>query len=134
MIKCENDNYNLKGADEEIKQELNVLIGFALLAEYLTINDLKDFIKAKTKGETYDGIEILEKIRDGKIKNSKIRVYKNDDYKFTIECGEKGILTNSQFHVGMLTSDKYSFEPIKERKMTLKDIEKELGYPVKIVS
>ena len=47
--------------------------------------------------------------------------------------GEKAILDNPNHHIGMLTSDKYTYEPIVRKEMTISEIEKELGYPIKII-
>ena len=80
-----------------------------------------------------DGLSLLEKIKTSEIKNCDIKVYKNDRYQFTIQCGEKSILDNPKHHIGMLTSDKYTYEPICKKEMTISEIEKELGYPIKIV-
>lgn len=79
------------------------------------------------------GLYLLQLIKEGLIKNCDIKVYKNNKYKFTIQCGEKAILDNPKHHIGMLTSDKYTYEPIIKKEMTVSEIEKELGYPIKIV-
>ena len=80
-----------------------------------------------------NGIALLNKIKDGGTKNCDIKVYKNNKYQFTIQCGEKAILDNPQHHIGMLTSDKYTYEPIDKKEMTISEIEKELGYSIKII-
>ena len=59
--------------------------------------------------------------------------FKNNKYQFTIQCGEKAILDNPQHHIGMLTSDKYTYEPVYKKEMTIAEIEKELGYSIKII-
>lgn len=79
------------------------------------------------------GLALLEEIKRGNIKNCDIKVYKNNKYQFTVKCGEKGILSNPRLHVGMLTSDKYTYEPIRAKEMTISEIEKELGYSIKII-
>lgn len=79
------------------------------------------------------GIELLKEVKDGKIKNCDIKVYKNNKYQFIIQCGEKAILDNPQHHIGMLTSDKYTYEPVLKKEMTISEIEKELEYQIKIV-
>lgn len=81
----------------------------------------------------FNGIILLEEIKKGKIKNCDIKVYKNNIYQFTIQCGEKAILDNPKHHIGMLTSDKYTYEPVYKKEMTIAEIEEELGYPIKIV-
>lgn len=80
-----------------------------------------------------NGISLLKDIKDRKIRNCDINVYKNNRYVFTIQCGEKAILDNPQHHIGMLTSDKYTYEPVYKKEMTISEIEKELGYSIKIV-
>lgn len=90
----------------------------------------KNEIKLYTR---FNGIMLLEKIKNRSIKNSDIKVYKNNIYQFTIQCGEKAILDNPKHHIGMLTSDKYTYEPVYKKEMTIAEIEKELGYPIKIV-
>lgn len=81
----------------------------------------------------FNGIILLEEIKKGNIKNCDIEVYKNNIYQFTIQCGEKAILDNPKHHIGMLTSDKYTYEPVYKKEMTIAEIEKELGYQIKIV-
>ncbi len=85
------------------------------------------------KIDRYEGLELLNEIKKQEIKNCEIKVYKNNKYQFTIQCGEKAILDNPQHHIGMLTSDKYTYEPIIKKEMTISEIEKELGYSIKIV-
>ena len=80
-----------------------------------------------------NGIKLLQLIKKGEVKNCDIKVYKENKYKFTIQCGEKAILDNPNFHVGMLTSDKYTYEPVIKKEMTISEIEKQLGYSIKIV-
>lgn len=80
-----------------------------------------------------NGLALLKEIKKGNIRNCDIKVYKNDKYQFTVKCGEKGILSNPKLHVGMLTSDKYTYEPIRVKEMTISEIEKELGYSIKII-
>lgn len=80
-----------------------------------------------------EGIELLEQIKSQYIKNCDIKVYKNNKYQFTIQCGEKAILDNPKHHIGMLTSNKYTYEPVLKKEMTISEIEKELGYSIKIV-
>lgn len=82
---------------------------------------------------SFNGIMLLKEIKNGSIKNCDIEVYKNNIYQFTIQCGEKAILDNPKHHIGMLTSDKYTYKPICKKEMTIAEIEKELGYPIKIV-
>lgn len=82
---------------------------------------------------SFNGIMLLKEIKNGSIKNCDIEVYKNNIYQFTIQCGEKAILDNPKHHIGMLTSDKYTYKPIYKKEMTIAEIEKELGYPIKIV-
>ena len=82
---------------------------------------------------TFNGVELLERIKSKTIKNCNIEVYKNNKYQFTIQCGEKAILDNPQHHIGMLTSDKYEYKPIIKKEMTISEIEKALGYSIKIV-
>ena len=81
----------------------------------------------------FNGIILLEEIKKDNIKNCDIEVYKNNIYQFTIQCGEKAILDNPKHHIGMLTSDKYTYEPVHKKEMTIAEIEKELGYQIKIV-
>ena len=80
-----------------------------------------------------NGIMLLKEIKNGRIKNCDIEVYKNDIYQFTIQCGEKAILDNPKHHIGMLTSNKYTYKPIYKKEMTISEIEKELGYSIKII-
>lgn len=80
-----------------------------------------------------NGIMLLKEIKKGNIKNCDIKVYKNNIHQFTIQCGEKAILDNPKYHIGMLTSDKYTYEPVHKKEMTIAEIEEELGYPIKIV-
>lgn len=82
---------------------------------------------------SFNGIMLLKEIKNGSIKNCDIEVYKNNIYQFTIQCREKAILDNPKHHIGMLTSDKYTYKPICKKEMTIAEIEKELGYPIKIV-
>lgn len=81
----------------------------------------------------FNGVELLERIKSKAIKDCDIEVYKNKKYQFTIQCREKAILDNPQHHIGMLTSDKYEYKPIIKKEMTISEIEKELGYSIKIV-
>ena len=79
------------------------------------------------------GITLLQDIKEGKVKNCDVKVYKNNKYQFTIQVGEKAILDNPKHHIGMLTSDKYTYEPVYKKEMTIAEIEKELGYSIKII-
>lgn len=86
-----------------------------------------------TLSNKLNGIKLLEEIKQGHIKNCNINVYKNKQLKFIVQCGEKTLLDNPEHHVGMLLSDKYTYEPIEVKEMTIAEIEKELGYPIKVV-
>lgn len=99
----------------------------------------KEFVCCNVKDGEFEiirylkGIRLLQEIEKGNIKNCDIKVYKKNKYQFTIQCGEKAILDNPNHHIGMLTSDKYTYEPIIKKEMTVSEIEKELGYSIKIV-
>ena len=78
----------------------------------------------------FNGVELLQEIKKGNFLNCDIKVCKENKYKFTIQSGEKAILDNPNHHIGMLTSNKYTYEPIVRKEMTIAEIEEELGYPI----
>lgn len=102
-------------------------------ARFEETTDIVPYLKNLRLAGKASGLALLEEIKKENIKNCDIKVYKNNKYQFTVKCGEKGILSNPRLHVGMLTSDKYTYEPIKRKEMTISEIEKELGYSIKII-
>lgn len=74
-------------------------------------NKKTDVVREETVVRTiYTGSGLINAITEGKVKNCSIQVYKQEKYLFDITCGEKGILSyNEDFHVGMLTSNKYTY-------------------------
>ena len=91
------------------------------------------YVPERFKELKFNGVELLQEIKKGNFTNCDIKVYKENKYKFTIQSGEKAILDNPNHHIGMLTSDKYAYKPIMKKEMTISEIEKELGYPIKII-
>lgn len=130
-------NHQVSGYDlqAEIKEYNNLFTIAYVSNNYVEFDENRRWCIKMHEIELYllRGIELLKKVKDGKIKNCDIKVYKNNKYQFIIQCGEKAILDNPQHHIGMLTSDKYTYEPVLKKEMTISEIEKELGYQIKIV-
>ena len=106
------------------------------LSDYLTVEEDTYWCFQENElilANKLNGIELLEEIKKGHIKNCNINVYKNKQFKFTLQCGEKTLLYNPDHHIGMLLSDKYIYEPEEVKEMTIAEIEKELGYPIKVI-
>ena len=91
----------------DIESLLNEAINECMVENNKKPDVIKEEIVVRT---TYTGRELINAITDGIVKNCSIQVYKQEKYLFDITCGEKGILSsNKDFHVGMLTSNKYTY-------------------------
>ena len=97
----------------ELRKEIDIesLLNEAINECMVENNKKTDVVREETVVRTiYTGSGLINAITDGKVKNCSIQVYKQEKYLFDITCGEKGILSsNENFHVGMLTSNKYTY-------------------------
>lgn len=105
--------------------------------EFLQLREINKFHAYKQQDfrlveEKINGSELIQKLFESKIENCEIKVYKSNKYLFNLKVQNSHILDNPNFHIGMLTSKKYTYEIENIKEMTQEEIEKELGYKFKL--